>query len=1112
MKDNANQKARVEEESSNAPKESNLKNFEKTFIHDWQKALRRVEEGRKCCEHLSRIFQELICIEKEYEQNLKNLCNSFKEFSDESSGIKNGIMSLKKNIERRCEQIADFVNYMESEIIYSTLNTTLINHKNVYDQIRVDGMESDKMVERTKKDTVKYVQNCVCAYENLVDSILVFHNSTYYHPLKRIELSNVCIYKYLLAKKREYEYKNIINNVNQVELKKEKKMKSILYSLESMDYKRISCIKDNVMKYLIFFTSYIRNVQYDLNGCIDVFKDVDPSREIEEFCELYCAKSGADGKRQGEDSFLYNNIVSWPMLMDHRTEFNCVGVGSSYGSRGDNPEKGNYVSNAKSKYGNLFSSLFNVNAYKNLIQSEHSDGRGANSVYTNIFNEIVFFNKKEVSSEGDNDAEENEPVEENDAEENEPVEENDAEENEPVEENDAEENEPVEENDAEENEPVEENDAEENEQVEENDAVTNEAGEDEMGHSDPDGNADRQNIGETPNQSDVLNRGKEILPQGEEEETREIPAQSGKRESSDGETNSMVRPSSPGEVSSTGKGFIEDGHNVDPNERKPVANLADGAFAEDSIKREFVQVENLHEGRINPVEEVGNQRSNLDEGGDGHSVKRNSVHCESDLSYTYVRDMLERGGTHNEQESDSGGSEVDCTNRFKKIEIFFQFYLKNLFHGNFTKIEEFNISSYFNVYNNRIIFCECLMYYVKKGKTFFKNMDGMVIFARIILSFLDYCDLYFDYWSSIYILVASENFYFEVEENYHLDVKRLLEECHFFEKFKRGQAGNRGGSAVGAIQMNAGHVQGRRKNNLGMDDFFIIDEDENGKEGSPKARNVGVLSKMSMTSSKARRSVVNIYESREDVEKDKQVDSHSNSNAPALAYVEDSGQEQVITRPNESSAQEEEPPNDDLPEDLEGKDERKKNCEQEVNAEKKNTGETDIPMNSGECKMVENSGNTPRRKKILLHKFLYAHNLWNNIKFWEVSLLVIISEIIQESVLLEKLKYENKESLIKKYFFFFKYFNFYNSMIDFGLSINQIGLLLNKVFHSFDLKNDPISRKYFFQIIDIATNKKITLNYIKTDVGNLNSEYKKYYLQYYNNYLNDDSRPGAKKS
>ncbi|KJP86826.1 hypothetical protein AK88_03533 [Plasmodium fragile] len=1049
MTDNANQEARPEEESKNAPGETNLKNFEKTFINDWQKALRRVEEGRKCCEHLSRIFQELICIEKEYEQNLRNLCNSFKDFSDESSGIKNGIMSLKNNIERRCEQIADFINYVESEIIYSTLNTTLINHKNVYDQIRLDGMESDKMVEKTKRDTIRYVQNCVSAYENLVDSIHVFHNSTYYHPMKRIELSNVCIHKYLLAKKREYEYKNIINNVNQVELKKEKKMKSILYSLESMDCKRISCIKDNVMKYLIFFTSYIRNVQYDLNSCIDVFKDVDAGREIEEYCEMYCSRDGAAGKRQKEDLFLYNNIVSWPMLIDHRNEFNRVGVGSLYGSRGDHPDNDNYVSSAKSKYGNLLSSFFNVNAYKNLIQNEHSDRRrgterkGVNSVYTNIFNEIVFFNKKDVSSEGEDEAGENE------------------------------------------------------------------AGEDETGRSDQGGNGDSDNHDEVPNPSEELNHSKEALRAGEQNEKGEMPVQSGKREPNEGEANSMVNALAPREASQTGKDLIEDEHNVDQHPDGEVVNLADGAAEEDSIKREFVQVENRHGDGINRTEEVDNRSSNPEGGGDGHSVKRNSAQCASDLSYIYVRDMLEREYTQKEQESDSGGSEVDCTNRFKKIEIFFQFYLKNLFHGNFMKIEEFNISSYFNVYNNRLIFCECLMYYVKKGKTFFKNMNAMIIFARIILSFLDYCDLYFDYWSSIYILVASENFYFEVVENYQLDVKRLLEECHFFEKFKRGKADGRVESPLGAIQMNAGHVKEKGKNNVGMDDFFIMDDDENEKGGSSKAPNARVVSKRSMTSSSVRRSVVNIYESREKVQKEGHVekvgnvDDHSNGDAPALSDVEGSGQEQVITRTNASSASREEPPNDEIPEDAEQKDhQRDTNCEQQVNGEERKSDERDF---------VESSGKDPRKKKILLHKFVYAHNLWNNIKFWEVSLLIIISEIIQESVLLEKLKYENKELLIKKYFFFFKYFNFYNSMIDFGLSINQIGLLLNKVFHSFDLKNDPISRKYFFQIIDIATNKKITLNYIKTDVGNLNTEYKKYYLQYYNNYLNDDSRPGGKK-
>ncbi|KNC35342.1 hypothetical protein PFLG_00189 [Plasmodium falciparum RAJ116] len=102
------------------------------IIYDWKKALKRVEKGRNCCENLSGIFSEMIRIEKDYENNLRNLCNMFQIFDNDSSGINNGIISLRTNIERRCEQIKDFINYMEWEILNNTFHSTLTNHRNVF--------------------------------------------------------------------------------------------------------------------------------------------------------------------------------------------------------------------------------------------------------------------------------------------------------------------------------------------------------------------------------------------------------------------------------------------------------------------------------------------------------------------------------------------------------------------------------------------------------------------------------------------------------------------------------------------------------------------------------------------------------------------------------------------------------------------------------------------------------------------------------------------------------------------------------------------------------------------------------------------------------------------
>ncbi|VTZ68625.1 conserved Plasmodium protein, unknown function [Plasmodium chabaudi chabaudi] len=905
--------------------EPKLNNFEKTFMDDWVKALHRVDEGRRCFENLKRMFQEMVRIEKEYERNLSSLCNIFNVFENESSGIKNGIIGIKKNIERRCDQIKDFVNYVEVEILNNTLYSTLQNHQNVFNYIKLDGIENSKMEEQAKNESLKYIERCAYSYESLVDSINVFHNSFYYDPIKRIELSNNCIKQYLIAKKREEEYKNSINNINYVEEKKEKRLKNILHSLESMDYKRIACLKDNVMKYLIFFMSYIRNVQYDVNMCIDIFKDIDPYKEIEE----YCLKNNEINKKHNEQLIFYNNIVSWPMLIDFVDEINTFsrknyknGLSDQYID--DNTSE----SSSKNKYSNMLLSFFNMNTYKKWVQAdrctpienekdynsenEQSDkskeeyGGNANIISTGIFNDIVFFKSRRKSNDGGKEEAGDEAKEE----------------------------------------------AEEN--VEKN--------------------VEKQNNDENDDEND----GEKVEGEGQNESSE----------------NSQV------------KDELKDGEKCDEN-----------LEAQDS--------------KVDPI-------------------TSSDKNMEKEYSYSNIKRLFQFNNNNNKD-----GDEYLCSSNYdlpnstsslKNIRLFFIFYLKNIFAYNLDVLSEFNIAPFFNSYNNRLIFCECLMRCIKEGdvikeekekdvkevenkQKMVSDIRSMVIFTKVILLFLDACNEYYDYWSAMYILIASENLYLEVDANEDININMLLQKYPFFSFENSNEINytiaNKGNDNSDSTFENV-------KTNLNND----IDENDVKKEDD--------------VTNEEGKNMINIFE-----------DNKGEAGIEMQGRAKkDSGNDEVT---------------------------------------KKETGE-------------EDGTKVDEKKKVYLYRFLYEHGLWNNIKFWETCLLIIISEIIQESILLEKLRYENKECLIKNYFFFFKYFQVYNSMINYGLSVNQIGLLLNKIFRFFNLKTDPISRKHFFQIIDIATNKNITLNYIKMGPENMNNEYKKYYMQYYNNFLNDDSRNAEEKN
>ncbi|CXI46818.1 conserved Plasmodium protein, unknown function [Plasmodium berghei] len=869
--------------------EPKLNNFEKTFMDNWINALDRVDEGRRCFENLRKIFQEMIRIEKEYEHNLSNLCNIFNEFENESSGIKNGIIGIKKNIERRCEQIKEFVNYVEIEIINNTLNSTLDNHKHVFNYIKLDGIENNKMDERAKNESLKYIERCAYSYESLVNSINVFHNSFYYDPIKRIELSNNCIKQYLIAKKREEEYKNAINDINNVQEKKEKRLKNILSSLESMDYKRIACLKDNVMKYLIFLMSYIRNVQYDVNLCIDIFKDIDPYKEIEE----YCLKKKELNKKQNEQLIFYNNIVSWPMLIDFVDEINEFSRKNYKTSLYDN-DIDDKLSDlpSKNKYSNILLSFFNMNTYKKWVIADGCTPLGSGKTY-NSDNEYC-----------DKSIEENE------------------------------------------------------------------------------------------NNSSII---------------------------STGIFNDIVF------FKKNGKGSDRGEMDKKINEEK-IEGKEQGNELGEKYNQEISDKDNKIKDELKDDEKTDAQNSKINYETDSNND------IEKELNYLNIKKLFQSSnkngdsmGNNNKYDDDySCNSNYDLTNRsnsLKNIRLFFIFYLKNIFASNFDVLSEFNIGPFFNSYNNRLIFCECLMRFIKediskKGVEEKKvsNIKSMVIFTKVILLFLDACNEYYDYWSAMYILVASENLYLEVDANENINVNILLKKYSFEKSNEISYSIENKGND------NSDFTFENIKSNLNSD----IDGNN--------------------------------------IKKEDEMDN--------------------------------------------------KDCKNMINIFENNKSDTGIEMR-GRVKTnleTESVKTVDEKKKVYLYRFLYEHGLWNDIKFWETCLLIIISEIIQESILLEKLRYENKESLIKNYFFFFKYFKVYNTMINYGLSVNQIGLLLNKIFRLFNLKTDPTSRKHFFQIIDIATNKNITLNYIKMGPENMNNEYKKYYMQYYNNFLNDDSRNDERKN
>ncbi|CAE7667776.1 unnamed protein product [Symbiodinium sp. CCMP2456] len=81
----------------------------------------------------------------------------------------------------------------------------------------------------------------------------------------------------------EKEFQKTLHKFNtSVELQ-EKQMSLVLDAAQDMEEKRALCFKDAVMKIAVFDTSWLRNVQYDIDSCVQALEESDGVKELQEF-------------------------------------------------------------------------------------------------------------------------------------------------------------------------------------------------------------------------------------------------------------------------------------------------------------------------------------------------------------------------------------------------------------------------------------------------------------------------------------------------------------------------------------------------------------------------------------------------------------------------------------------------------------------------------------------------------------------------------------------------------------------------------------------------------------------------------------------------------------
>ncbi|BAM41709.1 conserved hypothetical protein [Theileria orientalis strain Shintoku] len=247
-----------------------------SYVFSKKESLKR---DSKLQELLKLVFSDFCSIEHQYVQGMRELSEridlSSGGYSDDSIMM---VKWFKTYIKRLSDNHRDFVEAISTECVLEDTNQKLY-------EINKQINELKKALEEYKSDRTKYISGLKEMYLKAKSKVSICLEATHQAPsiktsvhktlipviLNFVEVTN------LVDKSDEFKFFVSFNN----------KVDSLVNTLMDLERKKSAEIKDSLAKFVVYETSKLRNLQYDLNEMID---ELNKDRPIISFEEEYVNK------------------------------------------------------------------------------------------------------------------------------------------------------------------------------------------------------------------------------------------------------------------------------------------------------------------------------------------------------------------------------------------------------------------------------------------------------------------------------------------------------------------------------------------------------------------------------------------------------------------------------------------------------------------------------------------------------------------------------------------------------------------------------------------------------------------------------------------------------
>lgn len=254
----------------------------------WQN---RSEPSQRFMEQVTAVLRGRAQLERQYGNSLAVLPDEV-QLEPEGSTLHEAVESVMVNFRNRGEQCMQLAESIDNDIVL-TLEEVMKQHK-----------EISKRIFNDSQRLANYCRDTRQAHNKLARQ---YHDTCYHAEVYGQEVMSNCAMKSMdrcrfgqksveLSKKAKVLHKDYVSSIeqaNRAQMLYEQHMPLILTAMQDMETKRAKCLRDCLMKLAVYETSWLRNLQYDIDATVKAAEVSDPAKDLQEYIRKHQAEEAA---------------------------------------------------------------------------------------------------------------------------------------------------------------------------------------------------------------------------------------------------------------------------------------------------------------------------------------------------------------------------------------------------------------------------------------------------------------------------------------------------------------------------------------------------------------------------------------------------------------------------------------------------------------------------------------------------------------------------------------------------------------------------------------------------------------------------------------------------